>query len=124
MGSSPTSSLTLVVVEYGMMVVMSMSRTKRTDALSTSVIVEDGSEHVGHDDERSVDVSTGEGWGVNRSNGRSYILGPVVNQDPGGNIDKDQISVEQRVVYSIYYKGTLVLPWRGERGVALAGCVW
>jgi len=32
--------------------------------------------------------------------------------------------VEQRVVYSIYYNGTLVLPWRGERGVALAGCVW
>ena len=32
--------------------------------------------------------------------------------------------VEQRVVYSIYYKGTLVLPGRGERGVALAGCVW
>jgi len=38
-----------------------------------------------------MEVSTGEGWGVNRSNGRSYILGPVVNQDPGGNIDKDQI---------------------------------
>ena len=36
-------------------------------------------------------VSTGEGWGVDRSNGRSYILGPAVNQDPGGNIDKDQI---------------------------------
>jgi len=34
-------------------------------------------------------VSTGEGWGVNRSNGRSYILGPVVNQDPSGNIDKE-----------------------------------
>jgi len=33
-------------------------------------------------------VSTGEGWGVDRSNGRSYILGPAVNQDPGGNIDK------------------------------------
>ena len=32
--------------------------------------------------------------------------------------------VEQRVVYSIYYKDTLVLPGRGERGVALAGCVW
>jgi len=30
-------------------------------------------------------------------------------------------NVEQRVVYSIYYNGTLVLPWRGERGVALAG---
>ena len=36
-------------------------------------------------------VSSGEGWGVDRSNGRSYILGPAVNQDPGGNIDKDQI---------------------------------
>jgi len=35
-----------------------------------------------------MEVSTGEGWGVDRSNGRSYILGPVVNQDPGGNIDK------------------------------------
>jgi len=33
-------------------------------------------------------VSTGEGWGVNRSNGRGYILGSAVNQDPGGNIDK------------------------------------
>ena len=29
-------------------------------------------------------------------------------------------SVEQRVVYSIYYKGTLVLPGRGERGVAFS----
>jgi len=35
-----------------------------------------------------MDVSTGEGWGANRSNGRSYTLGPAVNQDPGGNIDK------------------------------------
>ena len=34
-------------------------------------------------------VSTGEGWGVNRSNGRGYILGSAVNQDPGGNIDKE-----------------------------------
>ena len=34
-------------------------------------------------------VSSGEGWRVDRSNGRSYILGPVVNQDPGGNIDKE-----------------------------------
>ena len=37
---------------------------------------------------------------------------------------KRKMTVEQRVVYSIYYKGTLVLPGRGERGVALAGCVW
>jgi len=36
-------------------------------------------------------VSSSEGWGVDRANGRSYILGPAVNQDPGGNIDKDQI---------------------------------
>jgi len=36
-------------------------------------------------------VSSDEGWGVDRSNGRSYILGTAVNQDPGGNIDKDQI---------------------------------
>ena len=36
-------------------------------------------------------VSSDEGWGVDQSNGRSYILGPAVNQDPGGNIDKDQI---------------------------------
>ena len=34
-------------------------------------------------------VSTGEGWGVNRSNGRGYILGSADNQDPGGNIDKE-----------------------------------
>ena len=34
-------------------------------------------------------VSSGEGWGVDRSNGRSYILGPAVNQDPGENIDKE-----------------------------------
>jgi len=33
-------------------------------------------------------VSSVEGWGVDRANGRSYILGSVVNQDPGGNIDK------------------------------------
>jgi len=33
-------------------------------------------------------VSTSEGWGVNRSNGRGYILGSADNQDPGGNIDK------------------------------------
>ena len=39
-------------------------------------------------------------------------------------LDKVHAVVEQRVVYSIYYNGTLVLPWRGERGVALAGCVW
>ena len=38
---------------------------------------------------RGVNVSTGEGWGVNRSNGRSYILGPAVYQDPSGNIDKE-----------------------------------
>jgi len=34
-------------------------------------------------------VSSGEGWGADRANGRSYILGPAVNQDPGGNIDKE-----------------------------------
>jgi len=39
-------------------------------------------------DEDWLMVSSGEGWGVDRSNGRSYILGPAVNQDPGGNIDK------------------------------------
>jgi len=33
-------------------------------------------------------VSTGEGWGVDRSNGRTYILGSADNQDPSGNIDK------------------------------------
>jgi len=38
---------------------------------------------------RVMEVSTGEGWGVDRSNGRSYILGPADNQDPGGNIDKE-----------------------------------
>ena len=36
-----------------------------------------------------IDVSTGEGWRTNRSNGRSYILGPAANQDPSGNIDKE-----------------------------------
>ena len=35
--------------------------------------------------------------------------------------EAEENGVEQRVVYSIYYNGTLVLPWRGERGVALAG---
>ena len=45
---------------------------------------------------------------------------------PGGHPEGDfpragiLPGVEQRVVYSIYYNGTLVLPWRGERGVALA----
>jgi len=38
---------------------------------------------------RVVMVSTSEGWGVDRSNGRSYILGPAVHQDLGGNIDKE-----------------------------------
>ena len=56
-----------------------------------SLIGEDTAEDSGHCEERSDNVSTGEGWGVNRSNGRSYILGPEVNQDPGGKIDKDQI---------------------------------
>jgi len=51
MGSSPTSSPTLVVVEHGTMVVSSTSRTKRTDALSTSVVVEDRGEGVRHDDD-------------------------------------------------------------------------
>jgi len=64
------------------------SGTNGTGTLSMSLIGEDAGEDVGHDEERSVDVSTGEGWGVNRSNGRSYILGLAVNQDPGGNIDK------------------------------------
>ena len=48
MGSSLTSSPTLVVIEHGTMAVMSPSRMKRTDALSTSVVVEDQGEHVGH----------------------------------------------------------------------------
>jgi len=51
MNSHMTSSPTLVVIEHGTMAVTSMSRTKRTDALSTSVVVEDRGEHVGHDDE-------------------------------------------------------------------------
>jgi len=38
-----------------------------------------------------MEVGTGEGWGVDRSNGGAYILGLANNQDPGGNIDKDQI---------------------------------
>jgi len=40
-------------------------------------------------DEDWLMVSSGEGWGVDRTNGRSYILRSVVNQDPGGNIDKE-----------------------------------
>jgi len=38
---------------------------------------------------RGGDVNSDEGWGANRSNGRSYILRPAPNQDPGGNIDKE-----------------------------------
>jgi len=37
---------------------------------------------------------------------------------------RSKYPVEQHVVYSIYYNGTLVLPWRGKRGVTLASCVW
>jgi len=37
---------------------------------------------------RVVMVSSDKGWEDDRSNGRSYILGPVDNQDPSGNIDK------------------------------------
>ena len=79
------------MVKHGTMTATTTSGTNRTGTLSTSLIGEDASEDVGHSDERSMDVSTSEGWGVNRSNGRSYILGPAVNQDPSGNIDKDQI---------------------------------
>jgi len=49
--SSPTSSPTLVVIEHGTMMISSTSSTERTDALSTSVVVEDTGEGVGHDDE-------------------------------------------------------------------------
>jgi len=56
------------------------SGTNGTGTLSTSLIGEDAGEDSGHcEDERLMEVSTGEGWEVNRSNGRSYILGPVVN---------------------------------------------
>jgi len=50
----------------------------------------------------------------------------LISRDPkiGPHPRPQLANVEQRVVYSIYYNGTLVLPWRGERGVALAGCVW
>jgi len=79
------------MVKHGTMTTSPPSGTDRTHALSTGLSGEDAGEDVGHDDERLMDVSAGEGWGVNRSNGRSYILGPAVNQDPSGNIDKDQI---------------------------------
>ena len=51
MNSHMTSSPTLVVIEHGTMAVTSMSRTKRTDALSTSVVVEDRGKDIGHDDD-------------------------------------------------------------------------
>jgi len=63
MGSSPTSSPTLVMVKHGTMTVTSTSRTKRMDTLSTSVVIEDRSEDVGHDDEklmREAPVKVGE----------------------------------------------------------------
>jgi len=50
-------------------------------------------------------------------------VGDVIHSNLWGPASVMALGVEQRVVYSIYYNGTLVLPWRGERGVALAGCV-
>ena len=83
-------SSALNMVKHGKMTATTTSGTNGTGTLSMSLIGEDAGEDSGHE-ERSDDVSTSEGWGVNRSNGRSYILGPAVNQDPSGNIDKDQI---------------------------------
>jgi len=70
------------------MMARTTSGTKRTDTLNTGVVVKDAGEDIGHGDEGVDEGSTSEDWGVNRSNGRSYILGPDTNQDPGGNIDK------------------------------------
>jgi len=51
MSSCTTSSPTLVVIKHGAMMIMTTSSTKRTDALSTSVVVEDTGEGVGHGEE-------------------------------------------------------------------------
>jgi len=79
------------MVKQGTMTATTTSSMNGTGTFSTSLIGEDARESGGHSSDGSVMVSTGEGWGVDQSNGRGYILGPVVNQDPGGNIDKDQI---------------------------------
>ena len=64
-GLRTTSGTTLVVVEHRMMATGPTSSTDGASTLSTGLVVEDGSKDVGHDDEESIDVSTGEGWGVN-----------------------------------------------------------
>ena len=88
-GLRTMSSLALNIVKHGMMTATTTSGTNGTGTLSTSLIGEDAGEVGRHEDDGSVDVSSGEGWRANRSNGRSYILGPAVNQDPGGNINKE-----------------------------------
>ena len=55
------------------------------------------------------------------SDGGSYTSTLLDVFDVGMDDSEPPATVEQRVVYSIYYNGTLVLPWRGEREVALAG---
>ena len=47
-----TSSTTLVVIKKRPMTASPTSKTKRTDALDTSVVVEDTGEDGGHDDRR------------------------------------------------------------------------
>ena len=56
-----------------------------------------------------------------RGSGRHHSLLDHVQSRAARQAAAHREVVEQRVVYSIYYNGTLVLPWRGERGVALAG---
>jgi len=50
-GSSLTSSPTLVVIKHRTMAITPTSHTERMDALCTSVVVENRCEDVGHDDE-------------------------------------------------------------------------
>jgi len=89
-GRHSTSSASLNMVKHGVMTAATTSGTNGTDTLSTSVIVEDAGKGSGHDDDEvGWVVSTDEGWRVNQSNDRTYILGPADNQDPGGNIDKE-----------------------------------
>ena len=57
-----TSGLTLIIVEHGTMTTSPLDGTSRTHALSTGLVGEDAQEVGRHDDERSRDVSTGEGW--------------------------------------------------------------
>jgi len=69
-----------------MMATAPTSNAERVNGLVTSVVVEDAGEGGGHGDERKVPVGVGE---LTEPMARGYILGLDVNQDPGGNIDKE-----------------------------------